>query len=96
MEYLADRLDKCMETGNLTVSDLARWFKRPFPTVMGWRKGRGLGGAPRDIRMVLFLLDDLETRIAANSKFPVPEMSPRKRIRYLGEIRRAVKVPVRG
>ena len=95
MDYIGTRLDKCMQAGNLTVSDLARWFKRPFPTVVGWRKGRGLGGAPRDIRSVLYLLEDLEKRIVnrTNLLFPVPELSPRKRIKYLGEIRKTVKVP---
>lgn len=91
---IGPRLNKCMETGNLTVSDLARWFKRPFPTVVGWRNGRGLGGAPRDIRSVLFLLGDLEGRISRG--LVVPELSPRKRIKYLGAIRKTVKVPVRG
>lgn len=95
MEYIGPRLTKCMNNGNLTVSDLARWFRRPFPTIVGWRRGRGIGGAPRDRKTVLFLLEWLEEKIAAKSDgFPVPEeMSPGDRIIYLGKIRKTVKRP---
>jgi hypothetical protein len=30
------RLRLCMRRGSLTISDLARWFGRPIPTVRTW------------------------------------------------------------
>jgi hypothetical protein len=32
------RLKSCVDRGNLTVADLARWFGRPYATVRSWLK----------------------------------------------------------
>jgi len=83
------RLRKCMANGNLTVADLARWFERPHPTMRSWvEDGVEPAGGPLDSAMVKATLNKLEKLIASNSKFPVPRLSPQKRIAYLKELRR--------
>jgi hypothetical protein len=82
------RLQKCQQNGNLTVADLARWFDRPHPTMRSWvEQGVEPGAGPMDAAMAWATLDKLEKLIAKNSKFPVPRLSPRKRIAYLKELR---------
>jgi hypothetical protein len=82
------RLRKCMDRGNLTVADLARWFDRPHPTMRSWvENGVEPAGGPLDAAMAQATLDKLEKMIAKNSKFPVPRLSPQKRIAYLKELR---------
>ena len=82
------RLKKCMRDGNLTVADLARWFERPHPTMRSWvENGVEPGGGPQDRAQVLETLTQLEKLIAKNNKFPVPRLSPRERIAYLGALR---------
>jgi hypothetical protein len=77
-----------MKSGNLTVADLARWFERPDPTMRSWvEQGVEPGGGPIDAALARATLDKLEKLIARNSKFPVPRLSPRKRIAYLRELR---------
>jgi hypothetical protein len=87
---LADRLQAVMRGGNLTLSDLSRWFERPYPTVRQWSLGNN---QPRlapldDATDVENRLVALEKLIKANRKFPVPRLSPSKRIDYMDEIRR--------
>ena len=83
----ADRLRCLMDRGNLTVSDLARWFGRPHPTVNGWVKGVALGGAPLDAALILAEVTRLERRIKRGDGFPVPRLSPTNRIAYLKRLR---------
>lgn len=73
-----------MRDGNLTIADLARWFKRTHPTVGSWvRDGSEPGGGPLDVESVMKTLDQLEKMIKASSKFPVPRLSPQARIAYI-------------
>ncbi len=82
------RLRKCMASGNLTVADLARWFDRPDPTMRSWvEQGVEPAGGPLDAAFAHATLEKLEKAIAKNSKFPVPRLSPQKRIAYLKELR---------
>jgi hypothetical protein len=82
------RLKHCMAKGNLTVSDLARWFDRPNPTMRSWVvDGIEPNGAPLDTALAWATLVKLEKLIAKNLKFPVPRLSPRDRITYLKELR---------
>jgi hypothetical protein len=39
-ESFSVRLQKCVSKADLTVSDVARWFKRPRATVNTWMNGR--------------------------------------------------------
>lgn len=82
------RLQGVLQAGNLTVSDLARWFDRPHPTVRGWvQRGLQPGGAPLDIEHVQQLLKLLETLVSRKKGFPVPRMPPSQRIAHLKRIR---------
>lgn len=88
MSSFQERLKRCMKGGNLTVADLARWFGRPHPTMRSWvEDGVEPGGGPLDAALARATLDKLEKLIARNSKFPVPRLSPQKRIAYLKELR---------
>lgn len=40
MGEFSTRLNRCMERGSFTVSDLMRWFERPRATVNTWVEGR--------------------------------------------------------
>ena len=85
------RLRKCMAHGNLTVADLARWFERPHPTMRSWvEQGVEPAGGPLDAAFAHATLERLEKLIARNSKFPVPRLSPQKRIAYLKELRGSI------
>lgn len=77
-----ERLKRCAEIGDLTISDLARWFDRPRATVNTWVLGRtpyGPSGrrAEHDLQL-------LEARIKARDGFPVPStLLMKKRIIYI-------------
>ena len=56
------RLLACVERGNLTVSDLARWFGRPYATVRCWlHDGWQPAGGPVTVRRMGERLGRLET-----------------------------------
>ena len=55
-----ERLRRCVERGNLTVADLARWFDRPYPTVRSWFKD---GWEPGDGPATRLRMEDLLTRL---------------------------------
>ena len=82
------RLQDCQRAGNLTVSDLARWLDRPRPTVRTWiEDGIEPGRSPADVEHAQALLGLLEMLIAKKRGFPVPRLSPQKRIEHLQHIR---------
>lgn len=84
------RLRDCLKKGNLRTADLARWFDRPHATVRGWAEnGVEPGGGPGDVEHVVVLLGLLEVLIKKGDAFPVPRLSPSRRIKYMTEIRRA-------
>ncbi len=85
---ITSRLQEALEKGNLTVADLARWFDRPYPTVKGWVTGGLVGGAPLDLQEVEARLVKLEKAIAKGKHFPVPRMSPSRRIEWLERVER--------
>lgn len=85
-----ERLKAVLRDGNLRVADLARWFDVPHPTVRGWVvDGWDPGGGPQDRAYIHRMLDALELRIAQKRGFPLPRMSPDRRIAHLAEIRRS-------
>lgn len=87
-----DRLQSCLQVGNLTLSDLARWFARPRPTVKDWAEnGREPSGAPLDIEHAHALLGLLETMIKRKQGLPVPiGLTPAKRMAHLTQLRKKV------
>ena len=84
------RLRDTLAAGNLTVSDLARWFDRPRPTVKTWvDEGCEPSGPPLDIEHAHALLGLLEQMIKRRQGFPVPiGLSSQKRIQHLQGIRK--------
>jgi len=86
---LFERINRLLKEGNLTVADLARWFGRPDPTVRGWAKGQGIGGPPQDVLAISQALADLESRLKQRKGLPVPQMSPRDRIRHLEQLKKS-------
>lgn len=85
------RLRALQRAGNLTVSDLARWFNRPHATVRTWvENGISPGGGPIDKEHAASLLGLLETLVKQKRGFPIPRLSPQKRIEHLMHIRKSV------
>lgn len=69
MRTFQERLRRCAERGNLTVSDLARWFGRPYATVRDWLvNGREPIGGPVTVRTAWDRLDTLETEVRRNGR----------------------------
>jgi hypothetical protein len=63
------RLRACVEGGNLTVADLARWFDRPYPTVRCWlHDGWEPAGGPVTVRRTEERLRQLEAFIKRRGK----------------------------
>ena len=83
------RLQACERGGNLTVADLARWFDRPYPTMRTWRSGTKPGGGPIDQEHAIQMLGLLELLIKHKRGFPMPRLSPDKRIAHLLAVRKA-------
>ena len=81
------RLQRLLDTGNMTVADLARWFGKPHATVLGWVRGGNLGLPPLDAAFVTAEVERLETLIRKKRGLPVPRMSARKRIAYVNDLR---------
>lgn len=78
----AERLAWCKDKGDLTISDLARWFDRPRATVNTWVLGRSPYGPSG--RLAEHDLHLLETRIRNRTGFPVPpDLLMKKRILYI-------------
>jgi hypothetical protein len=91
---IRERLEKVMSEGNLTPSDLQRWFDRPMSTVHDWLKGAKVGGPPGDVAEVLWLLGVLEQKVKTKDGFPLPGRGGRTqrswRIRRIREMRESV------
>lgn len=82
------RLLACQRGGNLTVADLARWFDRPYQTLRSWtEQDITPGGGPIDREHAESLLVLLETLIKKKRGFPVPRLTPKKRVVYIAQIR---------
>ena len=88
MISIADRLQRAMREGNLTVADLARWLDRPHPTVRGWVNGTKVGAAALDHAFIIAKLGVLERLIRKKRELPMPRLSPQQRIAYLATVRK--------
>lgn len=90
---ISKRLQRVMSEGNLTISDLARWFNRPFATVRGWTRGHGMNGPVGDQARVIECLRAIERRIKLRAGLPVPQFpargkpgEPNPRMIYLNKL----------
>ena len=89
-ETFKTRLDNILLRGNLRVSDLARWFDRPHPTVNGWvKRGLNPSGGPADVDHAYSMMGLLEALLKVkHCGLPVPQgMSPKHRKMYVMKIR---------
>jgi hypothetical protein len=68
-----ERLNVCLDRGQLTISNLAVWFGRPRSTVKTWCYGRTPQGPTG--RAALDRLTLLEWAIKYGQGFPIPEMT---------------------
>jgi hypothetical protein len=71
MAGFSERLQRCVSKADLTVSDVARWFKRPRATVNTWIDGRNPWGPAGSV--ALSDLDLLEWATKHSPHFPVPK-----------------------
>ena len=87
---LAERLERCLASGNLTIADLSRWFARPHPTVRGWlANGFNPRGGPHDIDYVFVMLTALESLIRKGTVLPLQRgISRAARIKHIERLRR--------
>lgn len=87
MKSFEQRLNDLMRCGNLRVADLARWFGRPHATVRGWANGTPMNGTAFENAFIIAALNDLEVRLKRGRGLPVPRMSLRARILYMGKLK---------
>jgi transposase-like protein len=79
------RLRRCVERGNLTVSDLARWFNRPYATVRSWLiAGREPAGGPVTVRRAYERLSALEQVVRDQSLSDLPMRQRAERLVRIG------------
>lgn len=85
MTNLCERIREAARVGQLTPSDLATWFERPYPTVRTWLvDGREPETFLEETEQRLY---KLEHAIACDL-FPVPYgMSAHKRPSYIEKVR---------
>lgn len=80
------RLSRCVKRGDLTRSDLARWFDRPYSTIRDWLTNPRTPDGPAG-RESWRLLDLLEKAIERDARFPVPpQLSGRYRAKYIKDL----------
>lgn len=91
----SERLQAVSRKGNLKVSDLARWFDRPHPTVRGWViRGLNPGGGPADVDEIYEMLAKLESFMQRSKMLPVPiGLSPADRIRHVKRMKQRALSP---
>lgn len=89
MKTFSERLRAVLKRGNLSVSDAARLFERPRPTVNGWvKRDLSPAGGPLDVDNAYLMLGKLESFLQRSDMLPVPgRLSPLQRIRYIGKLR---------
>jgi hypothetical protein len=91
-DEFAPRLKQAMKQGDLTKSDLALWFDKPFATVRYWiENNRGPRGP--SARVLHRYLTILEKAVDTDDRFPIPPLlAPKYRVEYLKDlIRRHAK-----
>ena len=86
---LADRLNRLLARGNLSIADLARWLDRPHATVSTWVHDRGSpAGTLQDREHILKEIVRLETMLKHGHGLPVPHLPTREaRLGYIANLR---------
>jgi len=90
MKTFAQRLEAAKRDGLMTTSDLARWFDRPYPTVVKWTLGHEPWGPAGELAYIM--LDLLEEQIRKKNGFPIPvRLTPIERRDYMQGVRRDIE-----
>jgi hypothetical protein len=71
MKSISERLNKCLDEGQMTEADLARWLDRGQSTVNHWLRGKHIPWGPGGKDM-LKRLGMLEALIASKMSMPIP------------------------
>ena len=80
------RLKLCLRDGAMTVSDMARWFDRPYQTVYKWHLEGNVPWGPAGV-LAHTKLDHLEHEIRRGKYFPIPwHLTPKQRVEYMGTV----------
>lgn len=83
---LADRLNRLLARGNLSIADLSRWLDRPHATVSGWLHGKVLpAGTDSDRKYVERELERLESLFGRG--LPVPYLPRDERLAHLARLK---------
>ena len=86
MTEFSDRLQAVQERGNLNLSDLHRWFGRPYHTVRAWAFGYTEPAGWANYTQVFKRLEALEQAVKDRSQFPIPDLSPHEHAAYFRRI----------
>ncbi len=81
------RLARIQKAANMTVADLARWYRRPHATVRCWTQGTVPGGGPRDREDVAAATTRIET-LVERKVLPLPYLPRAERLRKMEYLRR--------
>jgi len=82
----ADRLNRLLARGNLSIADLARWLDRPHATVSVWVHGRGApAGTASDRKHVERELARLEALFGRG--LPVPYLPRDERLAHIERLK---------
>jgi hypothetical protein len=83
---LADRLNRLLARGNLSIADLARWLDRPHATVSVWVHGRGSpAGTKKDREQVEREIKRMEGLMGKG--LPVPFLPRDERLAYIAKLK---------
>lgn len=94
MSTFSQRLNWCLQRGELTISDLAIWFDRPRSTVNTWVQGRTPKGPAG--RLAETWLKTLQDWIRNKAGLPVPlELTQSRRVQYIQGLRDDAKRHIR-
>ena len=88
MSAFADRLNRLLARGNLSIADLARWLDKPHATVTVWVHGRGNpAGTSMDRVCVEHEVNRLEGLLKVGD-LPVPYLPRTERLAYISKLKK--------
>ena len=85
-KHFQKRLQRCVKRADLTRSDLADWFARPYSTIREWLTRPGVEPSVDGPlgREAYRLLELLERTVERDNRFPIPAgLGQRYRRRYV-------------
>lgn len=96
MTELSDRMSAVLDRGNLTFSDLHRWFNRPYPTVRSWAVGYCTPVNKDELQDIIQKLEVLE-RLVQSPPFPIAaDIGSQAHARFFRDISNAYHARVSG